>query len=82
MDKVLTEEFKMNKLREYLKLVDEIENVDFTTEVRRVEEKIKLLEQTSQIAKNEGRQKTNVEHLEELSQKVREEADSHCQGNY
>lgn len=77
LDKVLTEEFKMNKLKEYLKLVDEIENVDFTTERGRVEEKIKLLEQTSQLAKNEGRQKINVEELEELSQKVREEADSH-----
>jgi hypothetical protein len=44
LDKMTTEEHNFGKLREYLKFMQEVENVDFSYEIARVKEKIEILE--------------------------------------
>src|ERR1700745_4163000 len=67
LGKMTTEEHNFSKLREYLKFMQEVENVDFSYEIGRVKDKIEMLEQTNAILKDDGKSKTTMDKLDSLA---------------
>ncbi len=63
----LTEKHEIKLLKECLRQLEDMETVDFTVEIQKIKEKIKLLVDVKNAIDNESRMKKSVEMLESLS---------------
>ena len=68
--KDLKEKHDIKLLKDVQKMLEDMENVDFTREIKSIRDKIKLLIDVKRAIDNEGHMKQSIEFLEYLYNRV------------
>jgi hypothetical protein len=79
--KDLKEKHDTKLLKDVQKMLEDMENVDFTKELKSIRDKIRLLIEVKRAIDNEGHMKQSIEFLEYLFNRVCELENSENNGN-
>lgn len=66
LEEILADKHDLKQLNAYLKALQEIENVDFSVEIKKTKEKIDLINRVTSVLEHDKKSKLAIEDLEKL----------------